>query len=201
MHRCTAIFTCCTKVPTPAVQVLSPAAQVSSPTVQAPTRPSYHESGREPAFIRHKERLGGIEEGDGEETRLSSSSFLPSFGSNGDPLTPPDENPGGQAAPGIRPLPVFSPMSAAGFTWGQLCASDFSQALQATYSEAATWRRNIISVPSGQARKKFVHELARLYQAFADSPAIEPVALRAAMVMPLLVLQRPLDTPSRKDLV
>ena len=91
----------------PAVQVPSPAAQGPSPAVQAPPRPSYHESGREPAFIHYKERLGGVEEVDGEETRLSSSSFLPSFGSNGDPLTPPDENPGGQAAPAKRPLSVF----------------------------------------------------------------------------------------------
>ena len=37
----------------------------------------------------------------------------------------------------------------------------------------------------------YVHELVRLFQAYADSSALESIALFAAMSMPSLLLQRP----------
>ena len=46
-------------------------------------------------------------------------------------------------------------------------------------------------VPLGSVGKSFVAELARLYDAFASGSALESVALRAAIVLPILVLKIP----------
>jgi len=50
--------------------------------------------------------------------------------------------------------------------------------------------RNIFSVPVGKVGTQFVWELARLFQHFADCSALEGCALKAAMLMPILSLQR-----------
>ena len=46
-------------------------------------------------------------------------------------------------------------------------------------------------VPTGSTGKAFVLELALLIQSFVDGAAIEPFALKALMVMPALLLQKP----------
>jgi len=45
-------------------------------------------------------------------------------------------------------------------------------------------------VPVGKAGNRFVQELARLFQSFADGSALEGIALKAAMLMPILLLQK-----------
>ena len=52
------------------------------------------------------------------------------------------------------------------------------------------WRRIFSKVSSGKARKDFIRELTRMFRAYADSSAIESVALKAAMAMPALLLQK-----------
>ena len=46
-------------------------------------------------------------------------------------------------------------------------------------------------VPTGSTGKAVVSALALLIQSFADGAAIEPFALKALMVMPALLLQKP----------
>ena len=53
--------------------------------------------------------------------------------------------------------------------------------------------------PTGKAGKAFVQELARLFRAFADSSALESVAMRAAMVMPVLLIQKPHQRSRQKE--
>ena len=59
------------------------------------------------------------------------------------------------------------------------------------YDEIVHWKRNIFKVPSGKSGKSFVREMSRLLNAFGDASALEVVALKAAMVMPALLLQKP----------
>ena len=61
------------------------------------------------------------------------------------------------------------------------------------------WRRNLFKVPSGKAGKAFVRELTRLFQAYADGSSLESVALKAAMVMPALLLQKPHPRSKAKE--
>ena len=62
--------------------------------------------------------------------------------------------------------------------------------LEATYDEVVHWRKNCFKIPLGNAGRSLVDELSRLYSAFADASALECVALRATVVLPILVLQQ-----------
>ena len=55
------------------------------------------------------------------------------------------------------------------------------------------WRRNLFKVPSGKAGRSsnLVRELTRLFRAYADSSTLESIALKATMVLPGLMLQKP----------
>ena len=55
-----------------------------------------------------------------------------------------------------------------------------------------------MKVPSGKQGKLFVIELARLFQSYADRSALEAVTLKAAMILPTLVLQKPFRTSKSK---
>ena len=73
------------------------------------------------------------------------------------------------------------------------------QLLNVIYSEIVHWRRNVFNVPSGKAGKGFVTELARLIRAYAETSSLEAIALKAVMVMPALLLQKPSRTSRAKD--
>ena len=60
--------------------------------------------------------------------------------------------------------------------------------LNAAYAEAVHWKMNLFKVPYGKAGKSFVSELARLFKAFATGSALESIGLKAATLMPILLL-------------
>ena len=85
------------------------------------------------------------------------------------------------------------------FMWGSHNGSIFRDKIEATFEEAIHWRRNIFQVPSGSTGKAFVAELARLFQAYADNSSLESIALKAATIMPTLLLQKPHPKSKVKD--
>ena len=62
---------------------------------------------------------------------------------------------------------------------------------QKHYAEVVHWMRNCFTVPFGKAGKDFVRELSKLYLAYGSASALESVALKAAIVLPILLLQKP----------
>ena len=92
-------------------------------------------------------------------------------------------------------------MSEPNFTWGERDSESFCKELQTTYDEVVHWRKNCFKIPWGNAGKSLVDELCRLYTAFADASALECVALRAAVVLPILVLQQPHRRSKPKELI
>ena len=88
-------------------------------------------------------------------------------------------------------LPSPVPMSEPLFTWGDLDSATFIHSIDAAYAEVVHWRKNTFTVPYGNAGKRFVSELSRLFRAYADSSALECVAMRAITVMSILLLQKP----------
>ena len=75
--------------------------------------------------------------------------------------------------------------------WGSIDANDFSQVLECTHREVVHWRLNSFKVPAGKSGKEFVRKLSRLYSAFASASSMESIALKATVVMPILLLQKP----------
>ena len=50
---------------------------------------------------------------------------------------------------------------------------------------------NVFLVPYGSASSHFIFELAKLYESFGSASAMECIALKAAVVLPALLLQKP----------
>ena len=94
------------------------------------------------------------------------------------------------------PSPDLQPPN---FSWGSCCGEVFCTRINSAYEEVVHWRRNLFQVPSGSAGKAFVSELARLFQAYADSSSLECIAMKAITVMPILLLQKPSRTSKSKD--
>ena len=69
------------------------------------------------------------------------------------------------------------------------------------YSEIVHWRRNLFKIPSGKAGTVFVNELTHLLSAYADATTMENIAMKAAMTMPALLLQRPHPRSRSADLI
>lgn len=53
------------------------------------------------------------------------------------------------------------------------------------------WQHNIFSPTSGMAGESFINELSKLFRAYGESSVIEQIALKAAMILPSLILQNP----------
>lgn len=75
----------------------------------------------------------------------------------------------------------------------------FAQIVNDAYAEVVHWRRNYFTVPFGNAGKKFVSELSQLYLAFGSASTLEAVALKAATIFPILLLQKPSRASKTKD--
>ena len=70
-------------------------------------------------------------------------------------------------------------------------AESFSHAMTSAYAETVHWRRNLFLVPSGKAGSSFVTSLSKLFRAYGEGSSMESIALQAATVMPILLLQKP----------
>lgn len=96
-------------------------------------------------------------------------------------------------------LPEFPSQNTRTFTWGDSSGEEFARVLETTYAEVVHWQRNCFTVPFGRAGKSFVSELSRLYLAFGSASTLEIVALKAAIVFPILLLQKPSRASKSKD--
>ena len=65
------------------------------------------------------------------------------------------------------------------------------------YDEIVHWKKKFFPIPLGSAGKKLTSELATLFRAFGEASGMECVALKAAMVLPALLLQRT-NKPNKK---
>lgn len=74
----------------------------------------------------------------------------------------------------------------------------FSKSLEEVYCEVIHWTKNSFRIP--QRNVAFVSELARLFGSYVVGSAMESVALMAATVFPILVLQTPHRKPKSKEL-
>ena len=102
--------------------------------------------------------------------------------------------------PSTQPgLPDYHPISESTFSWGSYDARAFTESLNKVYYEVVHWRPNAFLVPYGKVGSAFVSELARLFGAFSAASALESVALKAATVLPILLLQKPSRTSKSKE--
>ena len=99
----------------------------------------------------------------------------------------------------LHTLPPYPQIHEPSFTWGNVDGATLTHAITCCYNEVVHWKRNLFKVPFGKARNSFVKELTRLTRAYAEASALEAIALKAAMVMPHLLLQKSHHTSKAKD--
>ena len=90
-----------------------------------------------------------------------------------------------------RTLPTFNPAPSMTSSWGGLSGEEFTIVIDEAYAEVVHWKPNLFKVPSGARGKQFVAELTRFFNAFALESDMEGIALKAAMTLPSLMLQKP----------
>ena len=95
--------------------------------------------------------------------------------------------------------PKFVPVSHLTFHWGNHDGKSFLSIVKDAYLKMIKWRRNLFCVPSGNVGKSFVSELARLFESYVESTALESVAMYCAFLMPVLLLQKPHTSSTNKD--
>ena len=96
-------------------------------------------------------------------------------------------------------LPPFRPAPSMTSSWGGVSGVDFSKMIDDAYAEVVHWRPNLFKIPSGACGKQFVTELTRLFNSFATESDLEAIALRAAMTLPSLMLQKPHAKSKTRD--
>ena len=96
-------------------------------------------------------------------------------------------------------LPDYQPVCKSSFIWGNIDSASFAHSLDFSYKEAVHWKRNLFKIPQGNAGKSFTAELSRLFYAFATCSALEPIALKVATILHLLLLQKTHRSSKTKD--
>ena len=84
-------------------------------------------------------------------------------------------------------------------TWGNISHESFCDTINGVYDEIVHFRRNIFNAPSGRAGKAFIEELAFWIKQFNSNSDLNSVALKAFMVLPTLILQKPSATSKSKE--
>ena len=83
--------------------------------------------------------------------------------------------------------------------WGDVDGNTFSSLLDQVYDEIVHWRRKIFPLPTGKGGKMFVSELSHLFNVYYPGSSLEGVALKAAMSLYILILQKPLSKSKASD--
>ncbi len=99
----------------------------------------------------------------------------------------------------VHPLPSFTASLEPIFRWGDKDGEDLTEKIDQCYKEIVHWNRNLFKIPSGKAGTSFVREMSHLFQAYAERSTLEGIAMKAAMILPAMLLQKPHSRSRTKD--
>ena len=85
------------------------------------------------------------------------------------------------------------------FNWGEYDGTIFTNHLEEVYDKIVYWRSNYFMLPTGNCGKQYIQELTRLINAWVDESSLKEISLKAIMVMPALLLQKPSRESKVKD--
>ena len=175
----------CVKSGTPCVDCLPSrnghCSNLAEPSPNGPERPTLA-----PAYSVHSDTNSNVDNRRDEDAAPDFDVSI--HDTSTQPTTPPMVREGRNT---VYSLPPVEPMSEPNYHWNDIAGPEFTKVIEDAYNQIVHWKPNIFRIPSGSSGKKFVSELAQLFQAFADASALESVALKAAMTLPALVLQKP----------
>ena len=80
-----------------------------------------------------------------------------------------------------------------------MAGSTFEKDLNNAYEKIVHWKKNVFMLPSGAAGKRYVEEVTRLMKLWIQDTPLKSISLKAAHVMPALLLQKPSKSSKTKD--
>ena len=85
------------------------------------------------------------------------------------------------------------------YIWGKYKDHEFEKNLSQVYETVVFWRKNLFLLPFGKAGRKFIGEVSRLMSEGLHDSLLKDISFKAIMVMPSLLLQKPLQKSKSKD--
>ena len=85
------------------------------------------------------------------------------------------------------------------YIWGNYESDIFEKNLNNAYEKIVHWKKNIFLLPTGKAGKEFIDQMTRLVGEWNNDSPLKSISLKALMVMPCLLLQKPSKTSKAKD--
>ena len=85
------------------------------------------------------------------------------------------------------------------FKWGSFDGKSFTKKMNLCYEQIVYWKKNLFLLPKGAAGKQYIREITRLINAWVEDSPLKPVSMKAIMVMPALLLQKPNKKSKSKD--
>ena len=85
------------------------------------------------------------------------------------------------------------------YRWGEVEDTVFEKHLNEVYEKIVYWRKNLFMLPSGHAGKSYIKETIRLLDEWNHNSSLKDIALKAIMVMPSLLLQKPSKNSKTKE--
>ena len=83
--------------------------------------------------------------------------------------------------------------------WGNLSKNDLMQVINSAYEESVKWKRNLFLLPSGKIGKDYISECTRLIHEWVNESSLHLISIKALMLMPSLLLQKPSKNSKSKD--
>ena len=98
-------------------------------------------------------------------------------------------------------LPQFDvcPLAIKAKMWGNISHQRMCEEINNIYNEVVHFRRNIFNLLSARAGKHFIEELTFWLKQFNSNSDVNLVALKAFMVLPSVILQKPSATSTNKE--
>ena len=75
----------------------------------------------------------------------------------------------------------------------------FSSIIESFYDELVFWRKNVFKIPSGKAGKAFIKLQREWLSKFNTDTNFNRIALKAFMILPIILLQKPSARSKAKD--
>ena len=75
----------------------------------------------------------------------------------------------------------------------------FMKDVSEIYEHVVFWKKNIFLVPSGKQGKSFIEEINKFLNEWLQNSVFKPVAFKAVMILPHLILQKPSKHSKTKD--
>ena len=83
--------------------------------------------------------------------------------------------------------------------WEERDGTLFTYNLNEGYQKIAFWKKNLFMGPAGNAGKKYIKEVTRLWNAWTQDTPLRSISLKTIHTMSALLLQKPSKTSKSRD--